>query len=120
MKHKYESTYWRAKVPEDWETREDDTCVTFEPQKPPGVIQVSAAVKEAAPVTDIDLKEFAGQRISNRRVMTVKTPSFEGIHVEYAEDDNFWREWWLRSGNLMLYVTYNIQNKLKDIERSEV
>ena len=81
---------------------------------------MSAALKEAAPVTDDDLKELAGKRIGNRRAKTVKTAKFEGIHVEYFDNDNFWREWWLRSGNLMLYVTYNIEKKLKDIERTTI
>ena len=120
MNSQYESVWWKAKVPADWDTTEDDVCLTFKSQGSSGAIQVSAAVKEAAPVTDADLKEFAGKRIGNRPAKTVKTAKFVGIHAEYCDNYKFWREWWLRSDNLMLYVTYNIEKKLKDVERAAI
>jgi len=85
-----------------------------------GAWRTAYAKKEAAPVTNADLKEFAGQRIANKRVRTLKTAKFEGIHIEYLSNNAFWREWWLRSGNLMLYVTYNVKAKLMEDERATI
>jgi len=120
MESPYESLWWKAKVPEDWDTDEDDVCVTFRPQGLSAAIQVSAVIKEGTPVTDADLREFAGQRIAYRRPKTIKTAKFGGIHIAYFDNGNFWREWWLRSGNLMLYVTYNIERNLKDADSATI
>ena len=120
MNSQYKSVWWKAKVPGDWDTNEDDVCVTFKSQRWSGAIQVSAAIKAAAQVTDADLRELADQRIANRQVKIVTTAKFEGIHVEYLDNDNFWREWWLRSGNLMVYITYNVEKQLQVVERATI
>jgi hypothetical protein len=120
MVARYESAWWKAKIPRDWDTNEDEICVTFKSQTTSGAVQVSAASKGTDQVSDADLKEFAGQRIANKRINAVKTPRFEGIHVEYLLEDTFWREWWLRAGRLMVYVTYNIEKKSRDVERATI
>lgn len=117
MNSQYESFWWVARVPGDWDTNEDDVCVTFKSRASSGAIQVTAAKKEAAAVTDADLREFAEQRIAGRQAKVIKTAHFEGIQVEYSDNHNFWKECWLRSGNLMLYVTYTIEKALKDVEQ---
>jgi hypothetical protein len=120
MNSQFESAWWRTSVPEGWKANEDNVCVTFTSRRLPGALQVSAAIKEAAPVTDADLREFAHERIANKQVKAVETTYFDGIHIEFVDNDRFWREWWLKSGNLLLYVTYNVEKELRDLTRSDI
>ncbi len=46
--------------------------------------------------------------------------SFSGFSAQYSKEGRFWSEWWLGSGQLMVYVTYNVAEEIKDSERVEV
>ena len=120
MKSQYVSAWWKAAVPANWDADENDSCVTFKPHKSSGVLQVSAAMKEAGPVTEDHLMEFAHQRIVNRQAKTVETARFNGISVGYVNNDQFWKEWWLRSGSLMLYITYVVKIDQQGIEDAAI
>ena len=52
--------------------------------------------------------------------MRVEYKSFSGLSVNYAKDRLFWREWWLRAGNLMIYATYNVERGKEDIEKNDL
>ena len=43
---------------------------------------------------------------------------FRGITISYDEKENLWRKFWLRSGSLLLYVTYNCaaEDQAREVE----
>ena len=116
----FESAWWKAQLPENWTAEEDDVCVTFRPPDSSGAVQVSAANKDNGDITDDDLTEFASERLAQRPVEHVTTPNLQGIYVEYVDGDRVWREWWLRRGHLLLYVTYNVDKQLREVDRLAV
>jgi hypothetical protein len=76
--------------------------------RPLRALQIGGATKIARPVTDKDLMGFVLSRVpEGTPTIQANLPYFKGIQAEYVRDGIFWREWWLRSANTTLYVTYN-------------
>jgi hypothetical protein len=112
------SRWWLVQLPPGWKASEDDTCVTLSGQHFSSALQLSAARKDTDVVTDIDLNVFAADRVRDKALLHVDTGVFSGFCAEQIEKGRFWREWWLRAGKLMVYVSYNIDAHLQESERS--
>jgi len=60
-------------------------------------------------VTDDDLKEFAAEHISQgRNLSRAECGQFSGFCTQYSKGGSYWKEWWLRTEDLLVYVTYNV------------
>ena len=44
----------------------------------------------------------------------VNLPLWKGFYAEQVENGVFWKYWWLRAGNLMVYVTYNVDERFEE------
>ena len=73
-------------------------------------------------MTDEDLRDFAVDHVEAGADLTsVSFGDFTGFHVSYrVEDQEFWCEYWLRSAQVMIYVTYNCALSEKDNELSTI
>ena len=101
--------YWTLKLPQDWVLCNEEDCVTFSGTPDLGALQMSAREKETA-VDNDDLREFATQRVdSSSRLHPVVVGSLVGYYAQSLQDETLWREWWLRSGRVMVYITYNVE-----------
>lgn len=108
-------------MPAGWQAVENSECVTISGKNLLSAVQISAARNEAGLVTDEDLKDFAAERLGDQTSLCqINTPIFTGFYAEYIKKDTFWREWWLRSGDLMVYVTYNVDIKYRGTEMRQV
>ncbi len=117
----YESDWWSISLPEGWQGRSDQDCATFTADPEVGVLQISAARKESSPVTDEDLKDFAGVRTTSQvRLDPATAGAFSGFTARGYESRRCFREWWLRSGHLMIYATYNVDIEHESDERGVV
>lgn len=117
----YESACWSIQIPQEWEIEQDEECVTFISVSRLSAFQVSAATKIGEEVGDKDLPEFAAdQCVIQVQVKNIKTVFCTGLYREYIESSTYWREWYLRAGNLMIFITYNIDEKHKDLEKKMV
>jgi hypothetical protein len=112
---RYESTDWSLEVPESWGREPEQDCTTFTHPQGAGAFQVSSYRKDA-PVTDEDLREFAGEI----PLVAVSFGRLTGFRTRFAEDDRFWTKWWLRAGGQMIYVTYNCSLADRGREDAEV
>jgi len=108
---KFNSTWWTLEAPPTWDVSEDDSCVTLACNKE-SALQISAARKNSGNVTDADIKEFVGDHPEGRRLARFATPYFEGYRADYTKRGRHWKEWWLRSQDLLVYVTYNVKSPL--------
>ena len=50
----------------------------------------------------------------------VSCGEFVGFEASYFADENFWRKLWLRSGSLLLFVTYTCAAEERAIETEDV
>lgn len=115
--NQFESEWWTVDLPVNWMASQVNQCTTLRATPPIGVLQISAARNSAGPVQDSDLREFAIERLGPTVRLSRATYKFVlGFAAEHEDQSLFWREWWLRSGQTMLYVTYNVILKHKNSE----
>ena len=104
----FDSAWWPVELPTGWHAHADTECATFRQSPSVGAFQISSARKDT-PVTDADLEEFANEQIpEGTQLVGVAYGDFWGFSACYQKHDLMWREWWLRSGRLMIYATYNV------------
>jgi hypothetical protein len=117
----YESAWWSIELPPGWSGKDDGVCATFVRTPELGALQVSSARKDTEEaVTDEDLAEFATERLpSNVRPRETSVGVLSGLTAVYEHDQNRWQEWWLKSGYVMIYVTYNVHSSADRCEQDE-
>lgn|SRR5262245_36429564 len=112
---RYESTDWSLDVPIGWTHESDEDCTTFTNPHGVGAFQVSSYRKDE-PVTDDDLREFAGEI----PLVTVSFGRLTGFRTRFSKDHTFWTKWWLRAGRQMIHATYNCSLADRGREDAEV
>lgn len=118
---RFDSVWWSVELPTGWSGHTDEECATFHRSPQLGVLQISSARKDSAPVTEQDLREFAQDRIpGDKRARKVTYGPFTGLAVEYSQSGLLWKERWLSCGNLLVYVTYSIGRDKEDTESEDV
>ena len=118
----YETDVWLLKMMPGWEATKDEECITFAKiDSGFGAFQISCYVKVNGFVTDEELEDFAeGDSLDGADVEKVNFPIFTGIYARHVTGANYWRRWWLRSGSVMIYATYNCEAVHKDVEQEDV
>ena len=115
----FRTDWWTIEVPIDWTANQDPECATFLASPPIGALQISAAKKDNGLATDDDLRDFAGKHIeAGRALQHVHHGTFAGFAVEHVTQGRYWKEWWLRADNLMVFATYNCDEAQKGLEDS--
>jgi len=118
--NKYVSTNWSLNLAEGWVSEFDDDCHTFYHPEGVGALQISAYTIET-PVTDEDLIENTGlDEDGIAHLGKNDWGQFHGYQLIYGVDNTFWRKWWLRNGNVLLFVTYNCDAQDTDIESTTI
>ena len=121
MEETYESSWWSIELPTDWCAEQDESCVSFTAGKGAGALQISAYKHEGAIVSSDDMRDFAKDELRNDSITeNVLYGDFKGIEISYFEADSFWRKLWLRSGAVLLYVTYNCASEKYGVEGETV
>ncbi len=121
MRRKYKSAWWSVELPDDWEADQDEDCVTFTSERGVGALQISAYRRDSENVTDEDLLEFAeDELIEEETPQSISCGEFIGFETSYFADENFWRKLWLRSGSLLLFVTFNCAAEERAVETEDV
>ena len=117
----YTSSWWSIELPSGWSAEREEDCVTFTAESGVGALQVSAYRHNGEAVTDEDLNDFAEvEFVAGIIPQDISCGDFRGIAISYVGGDRFWRKLWLRSGSLLLYVTYNCAAEDQAIEVESV
>jgi len=99
----FDGIWWSVEVPTGWNAYRDEGCVTFQRSTAIGALQISSALNDSSLITDTDLEEFALERLpAGARLTQVTYGQFSGLTTSFQKNDSMWREWWLRSGRLMV------------------
>lgn len=119
--HLYESIWWSMEVASGWLANEDTECITFCRADGVGALQISAYKHDSGLVPPSDLHDFIKDRVLDEATLQhVNCGDFAGSGVEYVLHGDFWLKRWLRSGPLLLYVTYNSNAKDRALEIDDV
>lgn len=102
-----QSDLWSITCPDSWEVEHDDGTVTcFDPDGP-GALQLSA-LRNDKPVDDKFLRHLAAEHLeAGAQAGKVQYGDFTGFELSYDDDEQFWREWYLRAGQIVVFATYN-------------
>jgi hypothetical protein len=107
---------WALVVPDGWRAWHDEECATFVASPEVGGLQISAAFKDSE-VVDSDLRGFAAEHLdAGAKPRPTQAGEFVGFENAFSNDDRFWRQWYLRNGCQMLFVTYNCDSKSRGVE----
>jgi hypothetical protein len=96
-------------MPEGWSAQEDSECVTFQAAKPIGALQISAAKKSTGSVTEAELRDFTkDDSLTGVKLAPVTCGEFTGFTSSLTKDGRSWLKHWLRHGEVVVFVTYNV------------
>ena len=120
MKRRFGRETWSLGIADGWHGRHDPDCATIVAVPEVGALQISAFFNDSA-VTDADLREFAAEHLEAGAISRkVTLGDFVGFTIAFGTKDEFWREWYLRNGGQMLFVTYNCDADQRGIEDEAV
>ena len=121
MRQEYKSAWWSVELPDNWEAEQGEDCATFTSQRGVGALQISAYRRDAEIVTDEDLLDFAeDELVEGANLNSVSFGEFVGLETSYFADESFLRKLWLRSGSLLLFVTYTCAAEERTVEAEGV
>jgi hypothetical protein len=114
MTQQFGGAWWAVILPEGWRGHHDEECFTMECVRCKGALQISAYRQERSVVTEADLREFARQqRKGSAQLRRCRFGAFGGFGASSRANGTYWREWWLRAGHVMLYVTFNDEKPVR-------
>lgn len=99
--------WWSLQLAPGWQGQQDKECYTITGGAGGGALQVSAARKADATVSDDELLSFAADLARPVPLGSVSFGAFTGFEFAFTKDEIFWRRWFLRSEHVALFVTYN-------------
>jgi hypothetical protein len=114
----YHSHSWQINVAAGWLADRDNDCVTIANHDGVGALQISAFQKPNGDVTKADLLDAADlDEPAQQHLRNIECGDFQGLALSFADDQTFWRQWWIASGATMLFVTYNCDVEHKESDR---
>jgi hypothetical protein len=107
---------WSLVVPDGWRASHDQECATLVGPREEGVLQISVAFKDSE-VVDADLRDFAVEHLeAGAKPQPTEAGEFVGFEISFGDDERFWRQWYLRNGRQVLFVTYTCVLELRGVE----
>lgn len=111
---------WEVDLPDEWVAVCDDGPAAICHPDGVGALQVSSFSKGSL-VTDDDLLDFAREySAADAQIYDLTCGDFQGIALTFVIDETYWRHWYLRCGQQMLFVTYNCSVGNRGIEDEEI
>lgn len=103
----YQTSMWSIDSPDDWEVDQDEFSTSFFSPEGGGILQIHASAREHGMFGEEELRSAAASRIDEGMQLTAAVAGdFSGLTTSFARERNQWREWWLRSGRVMLYIAH--------------
>jgi hypothetical protein len=101
--------WWELDLVISWEIEVDDCCVTLTRPDGVGALQLSGYQKRDKTCVDRNDLLLASKVPPDRHPFLAEQDwgEFHGFQLVYAENETFWRRWWLANGTTFLFITYN-------------
>lgn len=116
MNARFGRVTWSLRPPEGWRAWHDEECATLVADDEIGALQISAAFKDSE-VVDADLRDFAADHLdAGANPRPTEAGEFVGFEISFSDGERFWRQWYLRNGRQLLFVTYNCGLDCRGVE----
>ena len=104
---KYISELWQVDLPVGWEVEEEEGAVSLYHPDSSGTLTLSAT-KEQEDISDEYMEELLAEHLdADAELFDVEFESFSGVTCCYDDEEEYWCEWYLCSGPVLLFITYN-------------
>jgi len=104
---KYTAEFWQVDLPVGWQVEEEDEAVSFFHPDSSGTMTLST-IKEQEDIADEYIEDLAAEHLdAGAELFDVEFDSFTGVTCCYDDDQEYWCEWYLRSGPVLLFITYS-------------
>lgn len=112
-----QTEWWCLELPDEWSAEMEEECVTISDCDGVGEINITVVRKSEGDVNTDDLKQFAEELVSQGlRGEPVAAGTAQGLLFDYDDSDGAWREWYLGSHSLLIYITYNTDPEHKGLD----
>ena len=109
MMKTYQGNYFTASIPDTWDSEFDNEAgidVLYN-ENGHGEVQISSVIHDEE-LTPNDLMHIAEEDLhAGATLQELDLGEFHGFWFDYATNDDYWCEWYLCCGQLMLFATYN-------------
>lgn len=103
----FESSYWQVSLPEKWVGEITDGCADLYEEDGFGTLSISESLQDVE-VSDDDLLAIASEHLEKGAdPLEVEHGDFDGFVLCYEVENESWCEWYLKSGPLLLFITYD-------------
>jgi hypothetical protein len=119
----FQSTLWQIAVPSPWEAKKSDECVEITQPEGAGALHISGAIKKLGSVLEDETKAQLQRNCpEDTTAEPVRLGDFVGYGADYVDwsESTYWKVWFVASGRVMLYVTYNCKRGEEDSEVTQV
>lgn len=114
--------WWELDLAPGWDAQAMEHCVTVFHPEGVGALQLSAYQKSNQAVVQnddlLDATDLVPEQYRN--LGEQDWGEFHGYQLVYADQETFWRRWWLAQGATLLFVTYNCDKTHMEIELEPV
>lgn len=103
-----ETDWWMIDLPDEWEAEQDDETIVIGDEEGVGALEITTLERSEDSVEPTDINELASALVPEDVVGVPFTLNeFSGLYFEYEDEGDAVREWLLRSGPLLLLVSYS-------------
>ncbi len=116
-----ETDDWCCDLPDEWQAEQSDDSVLIVDDDEVSSIEITTLKKEAGDISDDDLKQFADEPLSaGIPAESVAIGSLQGMLFNFEDEEGVWREWYLASGSVMLYITHGCRPEHRGMDDAAV
>ena len=103
----FRSQHWQLDLPIGWQTEEEEEAVCLYNPDSNGTLTISAT-REDQNISDEYIEELLADHLdAGAELIEVELGAFSGVSFCYDDNDEYWCEWYLRNGPVLLFITYN-------------
>lgn len=99
---RYSHDTWSIELPSGWQVDEDSDVIGFFHPNGCGIFEVSTFFADDGDISEEEIREFAEVETPD----SVNLKYLSGVYKRESEEGDSIDQWWLSSGNQLLYATY--------------
>ncbi|WP_250657192.1 hypothetical protein [Alkalimarinus coralli] len=116
----YSGHYWVLNLPDQWNGHRGSESDSIFYQDGVGVVDITSIMNDVV-AQDKDLRFYASEYLDKAAETTpIQLGDFSGFCLEYDEDGDFWWRAFVKSGHVLVFISYNCKNNEKRLELEAV
>lgn len=116
----YDGPHWVLNLPERWNGHHGTDSDTIFYQDGVGVVDISSLMNDVV-AKEKDLLFYASEYLEKTiETSPIQLGDFSGFYLEYDKEGDFWWRAFLKSGHVLIFISYNCKSNEKHLELEAV